>query len=205
MKPYYDHGGITIYHGDCREVLPTLAPVDLVLTDPPYGLDGEDFPAVESALRDARYDSAAVILDWRNPIRGPRKVGEVVWEYGWVSGFRSLAKSGVCHTHNTIHLLGNASRMRFTDGSLLLRGPGLSSPRHTSFAKKSGHPHEKPIGLMVWLLDRMVGDTVLDPFCGSGTTLVAAQKSGRHAIGIELEEKYCEIAAERLRQEVLGL
>ncbi len=198
MKPYFQDEWVTIYNGDCREIVPTLGRFDLLLTDPPYGRNGEEpFAVTETVLAFDQWDAAAVILDWRNPIRGPRKVGEIVWQYGWVSGFRAKAKAGVCHTHNTVHLLGDAKRMRFTDGSIVLRQPGFSSPRHCSFAAKSGHPYEKPVPFLRWLLQRIEGDTVLDPFAGSGTTGRAAKDLGRKAVLVELEERYCEISAKK--------
>jgi len=192
-------GDATLYHGDCLEILPTLPKVDAVVTDPPYGIDGEEpFFVTEGAIRLAKWDCAAVILDWRNPLRGPDKVGEVIWEYGWVSGFRSKARYGVCHTHNTIHLLGESSRFMFTDGSVLHRGPGLSSPRQCSFAKKTGHPYEKPVKMIRWLLERMSANCICDPFMGSGTTGVACANLGHKFIGIEIDRKYFDIACERI-------
>ena len=208
MKPYYESGGITIYRGDCRDVLPTLDPMDLVLTDPPYGLPGEDVGAALEGLRMITWGCAGVFSDWRNShLFGalPGKAGELAWEYGWISGGRARAKSGAMPTHNTIHLFGDTTRLHFITGSIIHRQPGFSSPRQCSFAKKTGHPFEKPVPLLKWLLAKMDGDSVLDPFCGSGSSLVAAQSLGRKAVGIEIEEKYCEIAARRLDQEVLDL
>jgi site-specific DNA-methyltransferase (adenine-specific) len=204
MKPYYQDSHVTIYHGDCREVLPGIR-ADLMLTDPPFGLPGEDFSVVEEILAAKRTESAIVCLDWRNPLRGPDKVGELIWRYGWVSGFRSKAKSGVCHTHYTLHLLGNPRLFHFTDGSILPNESGMWSPRHCSWRKKHHHKYEKPVALWRWLLKKADGATILDPFCGVGAALLAAQKDGRKAIGIEIEERYCEISAERCRQEVLAL
>lgn len=204
MKPYYEDSAVTIYHGDCREILPSIRCVNLILTDPPYGRPREERFS-DDFLSLLGWDCAAVILDWRNPLRRSDKFGELVWEYGWISGFRSNAKTGVCHTHNTIHLLGSASKTKFTDGSIIGRQPGFYSPRHCSFATKSGHPYEKPVKLLEWLISRMEGRFICDPFMGSGSTLLAAKKQCRKAIGIEIEERYCEIAAKRMAQEVLDL
>ena len=86
-------------------------------------------------------------------------------------------------------------------------GSKATAIRSTATADKNGHPVSKPLPLMLWLvgLSSKDGEIILDPFMGSGTTLVAAKNLGRKAIGIELEEKYCEIAATRLSQEVLAL
>jgi DNA modification methylase len=200
VKPYFQNDMVVIYHGDCREIVPNLSRFDLLLTDPPYGRAGEEpFAVTEAVLSLDQWETAAVILDWRNPIRGPRKVGEVVWQYGWVSGFRAKAKTGVCHTHNTVHLLGDAKRMRFTDGSIVLRQPGFSSPRHCSFAVKSGHPYEKPVPFLRWILQRIDADTVLDPFCGSGSTGVACIYEGRRCVMVDVDAGNCEKSAQRVR------
>lgn len=195
-------GNAELWHGDCREVLPQLPSFDACVTDPPYGLPREEqFADVEAGLALVRYAVAAIILDWRNPIRDENKVGEIVWEYGWVSGGRSRAKSGVNHTHNTIHLLGDAKKMRFTDGSIIKRQPGFSSPRQCSFASKSGHKYEKPVALMSWLLERMDGDVVCDPYMGSGSTGVAAVRLGRRFVGIEIDRGHFDVACERIERE----
>lgn len=195
-------GNAELWHGDCREVLPLLPSFDACVTDPPYGLPREEpFADVAAGLALVRYTVAAIILDWRNPIRDENKVGEIVWEYGWVSGGRSRATSGVNHTHNTIHLLGDAKKMRFTDGSIIKRRPGFSSPRQCSFASKSGHKYEKPVALMIWILERMDGHVVCDPYMGSGTTGVAAVRLGRRFVGIEIDRGHFDVACERIERE----
>ena len=192
-------GNAELWLGDCREILPLLPKVDSVVTDPPYGISGEeDFSITEHIITLCEVKAMAVILDWRNPLRHARKIGELIWEYGWVSGGRAKANVGINHTHNTIHLIGDRQQFRFLSGSIIHRGPGLSSPRHCSFATKSGHPYEKPVELMRVLLRGIEGDLVLDPFMGSGTTGVACMNLGRKFIGIEISEKYFEIACRRI-------
>lgn len=197
-KPYYKDPFVTIYHADCLRVIIPFDQFDLLFTDPPYGLDGEEpFILTKQAVRRFSWDCAAICLDWRNSIKSSRKIGELIWQYGWVSGFRSKLKEGINHTHNTIHIFGNKKRVCFPDGSIILRQPGFSSPRHCSFMKKSGHPYEKPVPLLRWILQRIKARTVVDPFCGSGSVLVAAKQERRYSVGIEIEEKWCEIAAKR--------
>ena len=199
--------------GDCLEVMKGMPDksVDLVLTDPPYGLKGEEpIEITEKALKLAFKKSKllAVFMDWRNGHRidslfEKEKVGELIWENGWISGGRSKARHGVIPTHNTISLFGDKTKFHFIKGTIIKRQPGFSSPRQCSYAKKTGHPYEKPVNLIKYLLENIDCKSVLDPFAGSGTTGVACKKTGRNYILIEKEEKYCKIAKQRLRQEIL--
>jgi hypothetical protein len=201
-KPYYEFGGITIYHGDCREILPVLDPVDLVLTDPPYGInkagwDGE-FPTgwMNEAARLAPV--MGIMPGVWNLCRLPQEVGRLT--YRWVLaahlingmtngaiGFGNWIPCAVYSADGTSVYVQDSDIKRFVIG----------------VDDKPDHPSPKPFGVMKWLVSRLPGETILDPFMGSGTTLRAAKDLGRKAIGIEIEEKYCEIAAKRLSQEVL--
>lgn len=197
MKPYYQHGGITIYHGDCREVLPELSKVDLVLTDPPYAVDGlygwnfdvswiPDFICSISANKCVtpgitnicRWPQPRWILAWiksnsmgPNCLSGPKTVSRNCWEpILWYGGYPLWSP-----TRDIIH------------------SPIVVQPH--------GHPCPKPLPLFKSLA-RMAAGMILDPFMGSGTTLRAAKDLDLPAVGIEIEEKYCEIAAKRLSQQV---
>jgi len=210
--PYYDKDGITIYHGDCREILPQLPKVDLVLTDPPYGVGidyGEAQPAdlpdhiewlAESCLPIFR--SAARVVAITPGIVNLSKWRGADWCLAWTWK----------HT-------GTTGKWGFNQwGPILVWGtdPMLSAGkgRHPDVVRCSGdeplpagHPCPKPIRAWKKILSRLSLDsqTILDPFMGSGTTLVAAKQLGRKSIGIEIEEKYCDIAIERLAQGVLPL
>lgn len=206
MKPYYDDGkGIVIWHGDCREILPTLPKVDLVLTDPPYGV----------GLEYASYDDTSVawreLMSWLVPvckrvstmtIMPSCRILELPWIYATVP-----PDWLICWYKGSP---GTAGFLGFNDWEPLLvygKQPGLQM--HDYFyvqpkAFKNGHPCAKPEEWATWIMSRIGGD-VIDPFMGSGTTLRAAKDLGRKAIGIEIEERYCEIAARRLQQEVLAL
>jgi len=222
MKPYYEHVGITIYHGDCREVLPTLGRVDHVITDPPYDTKthngarygfGETSSKIPFApledvgatcrmlieasnrwivafcslemlgqYRDAAGDAWVRSCFWRRPNGVPQFTGDRPGQPG----------EGIAVMHS-----GSVKRWN-------------GSGRHGYYEfliEQHGrvHPTEKPLALMLQLVSDFTDpdDLILDPFMGSGTTLRAAKDLGRRAIGIELEEKYCEIAALRLAQEVL--
>lgn len=227
MKPYYDHAGITIYHGDCRGVLPRVS-ANVLVTDPPYGVglttktsdyrgssafdDGEslrasvlyeDSPECISALiADAiplalgRTERGLVFCGpamlWRYP--EPRAVGCVYVPNGagrcaW--GFQCFQP-----------ILFYGKDPFLADGK---GGRANSFRTEQPNLEKIDHPCPKPLAWMTWAINRAsrVGETVLDPFMGSGTTLRAAKDLGRRCIGIEIEERYCEIAAKRLSQEVM--
>jgi len=247
VTPYYEHAGITIYHGDCREVLPTLSAerVTLLWTDPPYGhgnMDG-DLQSSRIGIRGARQAKAEPIAN-----DGPEKMRAVVDAalrlsvpllksdccccccccgggprptFAWVAD--RMDRDGLSFFHAVIidkrrrgHGLGwrfrrdyemvmvshrDGGRLAWADDSLAV--PNIQNATPPTVRQ---HPNEKPEDLpgrfILWTT--APGDSVLDPFMGSGTTLVAAKQLGRSAIGIEIEEKYCEIAAKRLSQEVLS-
>jgi len=216
IKPYYEEPGITIYHGDCREILPHLPKVDVVLTDPPYGIEG----GRGGQLKDYRKADYTMFVDdanYINTVCRPvidecLKIAKtVVFTPGTrcshsypqpdeIGGFYTPAATRIgLFGWSNLHPI-------FFYGFYKNRGKGAL---HTVFttcesAPKNGHPCPKPIKAWTWLLNRCseVGDTILDPFMGSGTTLVAAKQLNRKAIGIEIEQKYCDIAIDRLRQEV---
>lgn len=218
-RVYYEDSAVRIYHGDCRDILPGIT-ADLVVTDIPYGevnrassglrgLDKGDadiatVPACVIALSLARFSTSYVFCGTEQ-VSALRAgfVGQglttrlVVWEKSNPSpmnGERLWLSSVECCVFAR---RPNATFNEFC-ASPVLRGP---------VAERNDHPTPKPR----WLMDRLIlassdgGDTVLDPFMGSGTTLEAAKNLGRKAIGIEVEEKYCEIAAKRCAQGVLAL
>jgi DNA modification methylase len=207
MKPYYEHAGITIFHGDCREILPQLPPCDAVITDPPYPKEfipmyAGIWSCCDLALKDGGACFAMV---------GQYCLPEVIrsfpqsWEYLWCGCFeqRSMAVS--------IWPRGISSAWK----PLLIYGKGFKKFKPWKYDvissagfyqdDKTGHEWGQEEGQFATLINRFeIGDLILDPLCGNGTTLVAAKNQNRRAIGIEIEEKYCEIAAKRLSQEVLN-
>ncbi len=216
MKPYYEHGGITIYHGDCGEVLPNLPRSELCLTDPPYGLNIASAGKIgasngKSSARD--YGSS----DW-DILPLSSQQWALIKQYSdnqIVFGFNNFIDSGFTSTRCVLvwdKKCQNGWRDNFSDCELAwtsLREPPrvfrylwMGACRGAELDAKY-HPTQKPVALMAWCLSLCpTANTVIDPFMGSGTTLVASKDSGRLAIGIEREEKYCEIAAKRLSQEV---
>jgi site-specific DNA-methyltransferase (adenine-specific) len=212
VKPYYEHAGITIYHGDCREVLPTIpaGTVDLVLTDPPYGI-GEAY-----ASHDDSQDNLGRLVSEVMPlILAAAPVALITpgvgnlslypspeWVLAWVTpAGAGSGPWGFCCWQPVL---------AYGKCPYLANGLGRRQDyfEQTEQAEINGHPCPKPLGVWKKILVRgsvNEGDMVLDPFMGSGTTLRAAKDSHRRAIGIEIEERYCEIAAKRLAQEVLPL
>lgn len=201
MTPYYQHAGITIYHGDCREILPQLEG-DSIVTDPPYGV-GRDYGVCDDSLETFKESvllvssrRSAVFIPvcriWDLPVR-PQWMG--VWN-------KTYGASGLIAYPIYPHWEGIALYNLSGDfaGNVGHRSDVFSFP--PAKAHGSGHPTPKPLDLMKELVGWMPGNKILDPFMGSGTTLVAAKSIGKSAVGIELEEKYCEIAAKRLSQEV---
>ena len=212
MKPYYEHAGITIYHGDCRDVLPHVS-ADVLVTDPPYGMkwntDTSRFGGGhrESVKRrvQGRSDWGPVISDDEpfDPSPWLDFSGVVLWGSNHFS-----ARLPVGTTLVWIKRLDGGFGSFLSDAEVAWRkgGHGVYCRRDTSLmgeTKARAHPTQKPVGIMSWSIERAGGGSVLDPFMGSGTTLRAAKDLGRNAIGIEIEERYCEIAAKRLAQEVL--
>mgnify|MGYP001566311637 CR=1 FL=1 len=216
MTPYYEHGGITIYHGDCREILPSLPKVDLVLTDPPYGIrhnfEGHGGGGAHNRRNLIRLIGDDILFDPRFLL----KIGKEQIIFG-ADHFHSLLPS----TGSWIawdKLDGMESWDTFSDVEFAwhscqhrarifrMKWKGIACVKAGENGGRREHPTQKPMALISWcvILSNSTG-TILDPFMGSGTTLRAAKDLGRKAIGIEIEEKYCEIAAKRLAQEVLAL
>lgn len=224
-KPFYSEGGITIYHGDCREILPSLdLTADLLVTDPPYGqayrsnrgqhadIAGDDgtLPLSEwlpLALKRLRRGRHAYIFGARDTDITPDVhlcgMTELIWDKQIIGmGDLSLPWS---ESHEPI-LFGvqeiskaNRAKNYGVGAARLRRGSVLHFQRSQSGQNKR-HPTEKPVDLLRVLIESSstFDEVVLDPFAGSGSTLEAARIEGRKAIGIEVDEGYCEIAAQRL-------
>jgi len=201
MKPYYEDDAVTIYHGDCREILPTLGPVDLVLTDPPYGIGtlmkggrntGHWGLLAAGNPWDMEQPSLDVVLQICDSI--------IIWGGNYFPlppcrGLLAWRKLNAVPTQADFEIAWTTLDM---PAKMFAHNSGGAMERH-------GHPTEKPVGLMRWCLEfAPEATTILDPFMGSGTTLRAAKDLGRKAIGIEIEERYCEIAAKRMSQSVLA-
>jgi DNA modification methylase len=216
MKPYYQDDYATIYHGDCREILPELEKVDLVLTDPPYGIGRdkgfEGFGGFGKPIKRRRYDE-----DKWDSCRPDKAVFFVMIEKSncaLIFGGNYFADMLPASTH-WLFWDKLQTMPTFGDGELIWTNSKRKSVKKIVYQYNGlinkepdrSHPTQKPLKLIQQLIGEYsdIDNTILDPFMGSGTTLVAAKNLNRKAIGIELEEKYCEIAVKRLSQEVLGL
>jgi site-specific DNA-methyltransferase (adenine-specific) len=216
IEPYYQDGSVTIYCGDCRDILPWLPKVDLVLTDPPYGIaldtDNSRF-SVGTAGNMAKRGNGIGSANGK-PIIGDgapfdpsflMEYGKHRIIFGW-NHFANKLPPGSCLVW--IKRNDDAFGTFLSDAELawMSKGHGVYCRRDLSnnaIANERVHPTQKPVTLMQWCMSFFTGATyILDPFMGSGTTLRAAKDLGRKAIGIEIEERYCEIAAKRLAQEV---
>jgi DNA modification methylase len=208
--PYYDDGnGIVIYHGDCREILPELGRFDLLLTDPPYGIDYEAGDSSQRGIQkfervhgDAEEFQPEFILGFpdvicfgaNNYTHGlPRGEGQF---YCWDKVCTNGMKVRIAECEYLWHKNGTKPRV--------FRHLWSGAYRASEAGQRAQHPTQKPIALIQWCLG-LVPDakTILDPFAGSCTTAVAAKLEGRKATCIEINERYCEIGANRLRQRVL--
>jgi site-specific DNA-methyltransferase (adenine-specific) len=230
MEPYYDDGAVTLYHGDSREVLAGVEPVAVGLTDPPYGINlktkTSDYRGSAAFDRGESLKATVLYEDTPEMVRGlvreviPALLAKVeravifpgpamMWAYpepratGCVFMPNGAGRSawGFQCMHPILY---------YGKDPYLVDGAG---GRPNSFRDEQpnreqiDHPCPKPLRWMRWTVIRASrpGETILDPFAGSGTTLRAAKDLGRKAIGIEIEERYCEIAARRCAQDVLDL
>lgn len=214
MKPYYEQDGITIYHGDCRQVLSDLDGVDAIVSDPPYGMswDGRVTRGSEGG-RTTRKGTITggygiTIAGDSEPFDPTHLLGYhevLLWGF---NHFPQHLSRGTALVWIKRHDTAFGSFLSDAEVAWLNRGCGVYCLRDVSMQGESTrrqHPAQKPEGIMRWSLGFIKGQVVCDPFAGSGTTLVAAKRLGRRAIGIELEERYCEIAANRLAQRVLPM
>lgn len=218
MKPYYADDAVTLFLGDCREVTAWLE-ADVLVTDPPYGIGWKR--GVNEARGSKRHDGIAndsdtsardeVLAMWGErpgvafgSIAAPFPPGlrqVLIWHKPPDSGVVG-STTGYRRDIEAIFLTGEWPVVKVRH-SAVLRSRQQNSGNPYSAAGRTGHPHAKPLDLMEQVIAAAPHGTIADPFAGSGSTLVAAKQLGRKAIGVELEERYCEITAKRLAQGVL--
>lgn len=212
LKPYFKTDLGVLYHGDCLEIMPHLEPVDLVLTDPPYGMnwpaDSTRFVGGSDASKRRRGKGSVkekIIGDDKpfDPKPFLNYPNVILWGY---THFASSVPKGT----NLVWIkrFDNAFGTFLSDAEIgwMKGGHGVYCFRDLSMTAEANnrkHPNQKPIPLIQWCMERAKTDgLILDPFLGSGTTAIACERLNRHWIGIEIEEKYCEIAKRRIQAEV---
>jgi site-specific DNA-methyltransferase (adenine-specific) len=210
VTPYYQDSAVTIYHGDCREILPELIIIDSVITDPPYGV-GEKYVSYDDT-----FDGWKDLMSWFIPtaiscskdavvIPTSKFEGELFiarnfnpdWRVCWFKGASDTRCPIGWKDFELAYIWQKKQRSRAHDHFYA----------NASSTRLGDHPCPKPIDWALWFVSRfsIEWQTVVDPFMGTGTTLLASKTLFRKAIGIEIEERYCEIAAKRMAQEVLPL
>jgi DNA modification methylase len=208
VSVYYEDDFVTLYHGDCLQETAWLD-ADVLVTDPPYGMAYEsgwvkDRPSQaisgdnDIALRDKTIElwgnkPAIVFGTWR--VEKPKNVKQTgIWDKGDDPGMGDLSLPWGS-SFEEFYILGK--------GFIGKRGGAVIRANKPPVSNRPDHPTPKPVGLMEKLIEHTVG-TIADPFAGSGATLIAARNLGRKVIGVELEEKYCEIIATRLSQQAFN-
>src|SRR6266704_6890620 len=224
MTPYYEHAGITIYCGDSREILPTLS-AESIITDPIWpnsvfeGMQPQQLLA--ETLQDAPGQRVVIHLGCDSDPRFLAAV-PIRWPFlrvCWLDYARPSYKGRILYGSDIAYVFGEPPAPK--PGAMLMPGKCMAQRIGEKIQREIGgptsaqknyrrnkvqvgraHPCPRRIQHVQWLVKWFAGSSLIDPFCGSGTTLKAAKKLGVPAIGIEIEERYCEIAAKRLSQEV---
>jgi site-specific DNA-methyltransferase (adenine-specific) len=215
VTPYYADDRVTIYHGDCLDLGLSIETPAAIVTDPPYGMGWDTDGGRFSGGGKTRRPEWSRGKDWGGPVRGDNVPFDpspwldfpevILW-----GANHYAARLPVGTTLVWVKRFDSAFGTFLSDAEIAWQkgGHGVYCHRIVSGSHNGVervHPTQKPLQLMRWCIDRTTATLVIDPYMGSGTTLVAAKAAGRRAIGIEIEERYCEIAANRCRQEVLGL
>lgn len=213
--PYYADESVTLYHGDCRDILPELESVDLVLTDPPYGINYVSNYTVGRGARPITNDGARLAVALQRAVIPLLRANHVLWFTRWdvwpdvwmelgpwfpLRGMLVWDKGDpgmgdLSHWGPSYELIASAGYGRIGGGrdQSVLRYP--KPP-----AAGRAHPTEKPDALLRYLIGKLGAQTVLDPFAGAGSTLLAARAVGVRAVGVEITERFCEVIARRLDQ-----
>jgi len=215
MDPYYTDDMVTLYHGDCLEIDEWLD-ADVLVTDPPYGMayvsgwmrqkservavaNDQTIGVRNAALTMWGIKPAAVFGTWRIA-RPDNTAALLIWHKAKVGAGMGDLSMPWGNSTEEIYILGAGWRgKRISNVIATYEQRGGAN----GLAAEVGHPTPKPVQLMEHIIERAPDGVIADPFAGSGSTLLAARNLGRHAIGVELEERYCEIIARRLSQGVL--
>lgn len=206
LRPYYDHDGITIYHADCRVIMPHLAPVDLLLTDPPYGAGYAANPIVGKGKKrsnhaDQEWDDEPVD-DWVMFLARRLAKTAIIWG----GNYYEMPPSRCWLSWHKPDAPPSMANVEYAWTNMDRNSKQISHSIAATNAERVGHPTQKPLRVISWALQQ-AGDvqTALDPWMGSGTTLRACKDARVRCIGIERNEEFCKLAVARLSQETLPL
>lgn len=204
MKPYYDEDGVTIYCCDNREVVGVVGRFDLLLTDPPYGI------GFASDLHSCQRRRGVERMSWDEESGCSKTLEVAIGVSGraivWGGNYWELPVSGCWLAWVKPGAAPTFSAMELAWTNLERKSAWKQKSVKSSSLEGVGHPTQKPMAIMSWCLEVAgveAGQSVFDPWMGSGTTLVAAKLNGLRAVGVEREEEYCEMAVRRLAQGVL--
>lgn len=221
MRPYYQDEQVALYHGDCREVTEWLG-ADVLVTDPPYGMafrsskrkgaklariaGDDDTTSRDDALRLWGTDKPALVFGRWSVAAPAGEKQRLIWHKAAAVGMGDLNIPWGPNFED-VHVLGNGWDREATGlpraGSVITTNQAVGGGGGAENA--TGHPTPKPVGLTELLIGRCPAGTIADPFAGSGATLIAARNLGRRAVGVEIEERYCEVIARRLSEQVMDL
>lgn len=213
MSLYYQDDYVTLYHGDCLTEHREWLDADVLVTDPPYGMgydlhsrarvrgeisvaNDNDTSTRDEALTAWGRRPAMVFGSWRN--ERPKCDQVLIWDKGDEA---ALGHPTFFSAFEEIYVMGTGWAGPRRSNVVRVKGMSRGGQERKDFA----HPTPKPVGLMEILVSHATHGTIADPFAGSGSTLVAAKALGRRVIGVELEERYCEIIAKRCAQDVLDI
>lgn len=211
MSLYYQDEHVTLYHGDCLTEHREWLDADVLVTDPPYGMSYESGWVKGRASQAIAGDNSVHVRDealaawgsrpaiafgkWNVP-RPPNVRARLIWSKGDDPGMGDL-NFPWGNSDEEIYVLGCGFSGK--------RGPNVLVHNKPPVSNREAHPTPKPVPLMERLIEKCPAGVIADPFSGSGATLLAAKNLGRKVIGVELEERYCEIVAKRCQQEVLDI
>jgi len=220
VKPYYQDDLVTLYHGDCLQVLEWLS-ADVLVTDPPYGIRVSQYGNVPKSVRYKAVSNAVVNDDstetrdlslelwgqrpaivfgsWRQP-RPERTKQRLIWYK--VKSSPGMTSAPWYSAEEEIYIIGEGFHGKPEQNVIQTNEARMNK---YGLPAQLGHPTPKPVGLMERLIVKCPDGVIADPFAGSGATLIAARNLGKKAIGVELEEKYCELIAKRLSQQAFDL
>ena len=209
MSLYYSDDQVTLYHGDCLTDCQEWLEADVLITDPPYGMayvsnrraapstaivGDADTTARDTVLKMWNTRPAIIFGTWRVPRPDCRQL--VIWDKGDAPGMGDL-RLPWGPSHEDIYIRGEGFTGR--------RGGSVVRVKMLSSADRPNHPTPKPVPLLEQLIEKCPSGVVADPFTGSGSTLLAAANLGRRAVGVEIDEQYCEITAKRLANRTQAL